>query len=272
MGRVRKIRLFGRNCKNMLTFGQGYDKIEQIKLKREGVTSSALLGGQAKQPIYNIIVRLSQQDCDVQHSEDVHSRCDRIINLVTGFATERTAMISAKEAAKYLFELYDSMLDDNGKHLYTCSTVKLGKLLTIASFLYACDPSKPEQILLDEDLISLNCGATINNIDFFASFYSYKDGKDSKCVIKRASVDNILCNTETPYHDLLKFVFCKFAAYPQYLLGKLIDYYKPANIKEYDTIHIDDNLINMLSNDSSKIEIPDLMPFKKYIDEYWKQR
>lgn len=182
-------------------------------------------------------------------------------------AYEKKSMVFVKDAADYLVELFK-----NTNERYCCSTIKLGKLLTLAAFLYACKPGEEGSKLFIEDIVSLNCGATVNNIDFY--WLDYSGGIDTSNKIQESSIDEIsnTSNLEQEICDILRYVFCNFGAFSQQVLGRYIDSYKPEGIGEYSIIDVHDLSIDVLSKRVIDGLPNQLEGLAKYAQEYWKSR
>lgn len=180
---------------------------------------------------------------------------------------KKTNMIDTKKAVDYLIGLFKNTKVVNGDSVaryLKCSNVKIGKLLTLAAFLYANNPQNMGEKLFDESIISLNCGATINNIDFIILDYNFKDTEDINCEISENNILSEFKINNENQHNILLYVFKKFGGYSQQTLGKYIDAYKPEGINEYDII----NAKNISFNSSDTLP-EGLDPFNQYIKDYW---
>jgi len=165
--------------------------------------------------------------------------------------------MKAIDAAKYLIELYK-----NAKVEYNRTPVKIGKLLTLASLLYANNPKKRSRKLLDGDIISLGCGSTISNMDLI-DFDEYTNGEDASVVIDDNLIPSCIIEEGLEY-DVLFYIFRNFGAYSQYLLGRYIEAMKPEGVSEFSKIRVDEFVF------SNGTEWPnDMRPFSELINEYW---
>lgn len=178
--------------------------------------------------------------------------------------TRKHNMISTNEAAQYLVDLFKNTKNADGKG-YACSTIKLGKLLTLAAFLYACVQDNISQLLY-EDIISLECGATINNIDFY--ILDYLGEVEELHYIDPQQIGEVSCELGEPYERLLRFVFENFGAYPPRKLGMYINNYKVEGTGVYDKIEINSVLVNKLRSYDEGFPKDNLKAFKNYIDSY----
>ena len=244
--------------KNMLTFQRESGKISgTIFDEQEDIANSDTLSLCAT--IYFNIGDTAQisEIAQIEQVYDFISESNAI--------SKRNDMIDTIVAAKYLVNLFKNTTNEEGEH-YACSTLKLGKLLTLAAFLYACVSDDTELKLLNDRIISLKCGATINNIDFI--ILDYQGTVESCRVIGRERIGNIHSNLEKEHEKLLKYVFCNFGAFPQRRLGMYIDCYKPDGIREYETIRIDAYLKNkLLAQSVDKLEYK-LDSFIDYVERY----
>lgn len=253
-----------KNRKKVLTSRRESDKILDIKSLKQprkkvltmfpGIitTQAAVRIDLSLSPKKSTIAVNVTQSCDVAENERTCAR--------------RIKMIKTTDAVEYLVELYKNTTNSEGKH-YACSNVKLGKLLTLASFLQACIADNNDTQLLDENIIALNCGMTINNIDFIVLDYQ---GEIDECsAIKPEQISDVQCRLCKVHEMLLRFVFANFGAFPQRKLGLYLDKYKLNGIKAYDTVTIDSNLIDLLNNSSVGGDVcNNLSAFSKYIKGY----
>ncbi len=189
--------------------------------------------------------------------------CDAVRNVDA--CSRRIKMIKTTDAVEYLIGLYKNTTNSEGKH-YACSNVKLGKLLTLASFLQACTSDNNDTQLLDENIIALDCGMTINNIDYIILGYH---GEVEECdVINPAYISDVQCGLGIVHKNLLRFVFENFGAFPQRKIGLYLNEYKPDGIKMYDIVTIDSKLIGKLQGVSINSSVYKLNSFSEYIERY----
>lgn len=250
--------------KKTLTSRQESDKILRIKsLKQLRKKVLAMLPGIiTTQAAVRIDLSLSpNKSVNVVNVAQV---CDVAENECT--CARRIKMIKTTDAVEYLVELYKNTSNSKGKH-YACSNVKLGKLLTLASFLQACISDNNDTQLLDENIIALSCGMTINNIDFIVIDYQ---GEIDECsAIKPEQISDVQCGLDKEIKKLLHFVFENFGAFSQRKLGLYLDEYRPDGIKAYDIVTIDANLISLLKNSSIGGNVcNNLSAFSEYIERY----
>lgn len=151
--------------------------------------------------------------------------------------------VSLKDATNYLISLF---LETN--KMYSCTRTKLGKLLSIVAFKYACK----DILLFDEKVYKYNdCGAIIEGISAYTNMeayinFKYEDGikkvtddyKDS--ILGSAEID-----IESEVKNIIKDVFVNFGAYSASDLGEYINSIITCQgiVAEDDMIYLDKILI-----------------------------
>lgn len=150
-------------------------------------------------------------------------------------------------AAKYLATLYENTYDDDKNPKYSCSTTKLGKLLTLAAWIHSITASE-NRILFSREIISKRCGTTFRGLTDELSNVDFTVGKDTNSRIEPSEI-RIDKNINDYLRRLLLFVFQVFGAYESYCLGFYINEYKP-QANENMPISIDDFYKQYEPNDS----------------------
>lgn len=165
---------------------------------------------------------------------------------------EKDFSISGEENSKYMLQspanlidvankircMYEITVDEKKQTRYSCSTTKIGKLLTLATWIHAVSLWGATFNLFVENIISKRCGSTLEGLTLGIGNKDFTTGTDICAIIPDEFIT--LQPLEKNYlTDLVFFVFQNFGAYESYMLGNYINAYKPTN-NENTIISIED--------------------------------
>lgn len=143
-------------------------------------------------------------------------------------------------ATNYLIQLFYAT---NKK--YTCTRTKLGKMLSIAAFVYA----RKGQMLFDENIYKYkDCGTAIKELQVYDQvIYTPDEFSDNSLVINvadsNATIENLDSYKVTNLSDDIKAtlgdVFCNFGSYPASKLGDNLGMFLDLILDDEDSNKID---------------------------------
>lgn len=155
---------------------------------------------------------------------------------------ENNRMSKTTDMAKALISLYKKAVDSDGKCLYSCSTTKISKLLTLAEWIYAA--SNDGDDLFKEKIIKRKCGTSISGLAYEIGSRDFTEGENDNNQRMETEISNIVFpDSDLPESQklLLKYIFIEFGAYKATALGEYINIYS-SDVSENDEVITNDVL------------------------------